>query len=90
MHPGAIEGGPGGVFFLETEGADGTTIEHHVRHLSLRELQQLLTYGMSSFDADDPASEDSEDDSGVRRRDLRSSCPAGSAPWTRRWISGSR
>ncbi|KAI3627698.1 hypothetical protein CBS14141_001699 [Malassezia furfur] len=64
MHPGAIEGGPGGVFFLETEGADGTTIEHHVRHLSLRELQQLLTYGMSSFDADDPASEDSEDDSG--------------------------
>ena len=63
----ATDPGHAGMFFLETEGADGNLMERHVRHLSLRELQQLLTYGMASFEPDDPLSDSDHETSGVRR-----------------------
>lgn len=73
VHPDAIEGrcradagNSGGMFFIEAEGTSGETIERHVRHLSVRELHQLLTYGMAAFGDDDPVSDESEEDaSGV-------------------------
>ncbi|WFD37512.1 uncharacterized protein MJAP1_000456 [Malassezia japonica] len=71
--------GHAGMFFLETEGADGNLMERHVRHLSLRELQQLLTYGMASFEPDDPLSDSDHEASGIMsrwRRDEHSGSPA--------------
>ncbi|WFC98268.1 hypothetical protein MYAM1_000993 [Malassezia yamatoensis] len=66
MEPGSLEGDSGATFFLETEDADGNVVGNHVHHMSLRELQQLLTYGMASFEQDEPSSEESDDNaSGV-------------------------
>lgn len=62
-----MAGNAAGTFFLEAEDSSGNVIEHHVRHLNVRELHQLLTYGMASVGNDD-GSEDSEDeDSEVRQ-----------------------
>ncbi|WFD42351.1 hypothetical protein MPSI1_000993 [Malassezia psittaci] len=61
MQPGSLEGDSGATFFLETEDADGNVVGNHVHHMSLRELQQLLTYGMASFEQDEPTSDESDD-----------------------------